>query len=73
MALPACSAVVMNSRTFHRGSSNNSTKMRPVAYYSILEAREGKALPHGTTFSMLHKYRQRVTLEDLAVRPMRSM
>ena len=51
MALPACSATVMNSRAFHRGSANNSTKMRPVAYYSILETRKGKKLPGGSTVS----------------------
>ena len=63
-ALPKGSVVIMNSRTRHCGSANTSPRSRPVAYISLLEAR-GKNTPRSSTFTMLHRYRGRVTLDAL--------
>jgi len=56
LKIPAGTAVLMDSRTFHRGSSNNSTKPRPVQYFSFAEDTDGKAAPDGATYSMRDEY-----------------
>jgi hypothetical protein len=66
MALPKGSVVVMNSRTRHCGTANTTPRTRAVAYVSLFEARGGsKELPRQTTFTMAHRYRERVTLDQL--------
>lgn len=49
---PAGTAVVMDSRTWHRGRGNRSDRPRPVFYFSLLSAGER---PSGPTYTMLER------------------
>ena len=62
LAVPAGSVVLMDSRTYHRGTANTSPRDRPVMYFSFMSADPARDRPHGPTFTMLPRYRGRVTL-----------
>lgn len=49
VTVPAGTAVVMDSRTWHRGRANRSERARPVFYFSILGPGER---PRGPTYTM---------------------
>ena len=57
------SIVIMDSRCHHRGSENNSTKRRPVFYFS-LKSKQGKP-PTGPTYSMREQYEEKLTMLDV--------
>eukprot|EP01065_Artemidia_motanka_P051554 TRINITY_DN9120_c0_g1_i1.p1 TRINITY_DN9120_c0_g1~~TRINITY_DN9120_c0_g1_i1.p1 ORF type:complete len:1134 (+),score=208.98 TRINITY_DN9120_c0_g1_i1:58-3459(+) len=64
-AVPAGSAVVMDSRLMHRGGANCSDRRRPVFYVTF--ASEKGAFPEGSTYSLSEKVRKRgLTLRSFA-------
>ena len=65
MAVPSGSIVIMDSRCHHRGSANNSTKKRPVFYFS-LKSKHGVP-PMGPTYSLRQQYINKFTLQGAAV------
>ena len=66
MSVPSGSIVIMDSRCHHRGSANNSTKRRPVFYFS-LKSKVGKP-PTGPTYSIRDQYVGNFTLKDSIVK-----
>ena len=64
LTVPAGSVVVMDSRTYHRGTANTSPKDRPVMYFSFMSSDPARGRPKGPTFTMLPRYRGRITLDD---------
>ncbi|KAJ9459201.1 hypothetical protein DIPPA_63080 [Diplonema papillatum] len=56
MTVPKGSAVLMDSRCFHRGS-RNSCCVRPVLYFTF--ASESGSLPEGSTYSLVPSLRRR--------------
>ena len=62
LAVPAGSVVLMDSRTYHRGTANTSPRDRPVMYFSFMQNNGARDRPRGPTFTMLPRYRGRVTL-----------
>jgi len=62
LCVPQGSAVIMDSRTWHRGGANRSSASRPVFYLSFAE--EG-SLPEGPTYTIHDAFAGRVRLADL--------
>ena len=50
LAVPKGSFVLMDSRTFHRGTDNTTPRSRPVFYFSVMERL--KPIPEGPTYSI---------------------
>ena len=62
MAVPTGSIVIMDSRTYHRGSANTSPKERPVFYFSFMSSK-GEP-PTGPTYSLRREYILKLNLQD---------
>ena len=56
--VPKGHAVCMDSRLYHRGSTNSSDKTRPVFYFTF--ASEEGELPEGSTYSLLESMEGKV-------------
>jgi len=50
MSCPIGSVIIWDAKTIHRGGKNNSSKIRPMFYFSLLEG--NKKRPKGPTFSL---------------------
>ena len=50
LAVPKGTFVLMDSRTFHRGTNNTTPRRRPVFYFSFMERL--KPIPEGPTYSI---------------------
>lgn len=62
MCVDKGTAVLMNSKTWHRGAGNYSRAIRPVFYFSFLGAGE---IPDGPTWTIASELIDKYRLKDL--------